>query len=327
VVVTRAPSDNANLATIKVNPPLKLSKTSETATEADYTASARNAFSTVTITPTTIDAGATVTVNGDPVTSGATSNDIALAVGQTTVTTVVTAQDGITKKTYIVTVTRAPSDNANMGSLLLSPQLVLTQTAATDGEVDYTASAKSTLGSVTLTPIPWDPTATVTVNGKNVTPGTPSDDITLVTGPNIITAVVTAGDGTTQKTYIITLTKAAASLNTAYQPISVSNPTDRPQMMGEEITVHQGISPNGDGINDFLIIDNIASHPNNKLQIMNRSGQLIYEAVGYDNSANVFDGHSNKNGQMQLPGTYFYSLDYTDNGETKHKTGYIVLKY
>ncbi|MBB3059042.1 T9SS type B sorting domain-containing protein, partial [Mucilaginibacter gotjawali] len=68
-------------------------------------------------------------------------------------------------------------------------------------------------------------------------------------------------------------------------------------------------------------------YPDNKLTIMNRSGQLIFEAKGYDNSTKVFDGHSNKTGAMQLPGTYFYSLDFTVNGTTKRKTGFIILKY
>ena len=61
--------------------------------------------------------------------------------------------------------------------------------------------------------------------------------------------------------------------------------------------------------------------------IMNRNGQLIFEAKGYDNNSKVFDGHSNKNGQMQLPGTYFYQLEYTAKGILKHKTGFIVLRY
>ncbi len=93
------------------------------------------------------------------------------------------------------------------------------------------------------------------------------------------------------------------------------------------IVIHQGMSPNGDGVNDFLQIDNIGQYPNNKLSIMNRNGQLVYEAKGYDNSSKTFDGHSNKNGQMQLPRTYFYQLEYTVKGITGHKTGYIVLKY
>jgi len=76
-----------------------------------------------------------------------------------------------------------------------------------------------------------------------------------------------------------------------------------------------------------LVIDGITAYPDNKLMIMNRNGQLIYEAKGYDNSSKVFDGRSNKNGQRQLPGTYFYRLDYAANGVVRHKTGFIVLRY
>ena len=98
-------------------------------------------------------------------------------------------------------------------------------------------------------------------------------------------------------------------------------------MANDHILVHQGVSPNGDGINDFLLIDGITQYPDNHLMIINRNGALIYQAKGYDNSTGVFDGHSNINGRMQAPGTYFYTLDYNVNGVTKHKTGYIVLKY
>jgi gliding motility-associated-like protein len=87
------------------------------------------------------------------------------------------------------------------------------------------------------------------------------------------------------------------------------------------------MSPNGDGTNDFLQIDGIQAYPDNKRTIMNRSGQMICQANGYNNGTKTFDGHSNKNGQMQLPGTYFYQPDYTVNGITKHKTGFLVLRY
>jgi gliding motility-associated-like protein len=107
----------------------------------------------------------------------------------------------------------------------------------------------------------------------------------------------------------------------------VVNSPDKPVIDDDVVVVHQGLSPNGDGVNDFLQIDGILAYPDNKLQIMNRSGQLVFEAKGYDNSSKIFDGHSNKNGQMQLPGTYFYSLNYTLNGITRHKTGFLVLKY
>ena len=54
---------------------------------------------------------------------------------------------------------------------------------------------------------------------------------------------------------------------------------------------------------------------------------MIYQTKGYDNSSKLFDGHSNINGKMQLPGTYFYSLDYAVKGQSVHKTGFIILKY
>jgi len=97
--------------------------------------------------------------------------------------------------------------------------------------------------------------------------------------------------------------------------------------VGDGIVVRQGVSPNGDGSNDFLMIEGITNYPDSKLTIMNRNGMLVYEAKGYDNSARVFDGHSNKNGSMPPPGTYFYSLTYKVKGVIKFKTGFIVLKY
>ena len=147
----------------------------------------------------------------------------------------------------------------------------------------------------------------------------------LAVGANTITTVVTAQDGITTKTYTLTVTRAAGAADEF--DISVSKPRETPSFNDDIVSVHQGVSPNGDGINDFLVIDGIQAYPDNKLMIMNRNGQLIYEAQGYDNSSKMFDGHSNKNGQMQLPGTYFYQLDYTVKGITKHKTGYIILKY
>jgi len=72
-----------------------------------YTASVANTVTSVTVTPTTSVSSAAVKVNGTAVTSGTASASIALAVGGNTVTTIVTAQDGTTTKTYTVVVTRA----------------------------------------------------------------------------------------------------------------------------------------------------------------------------------------------------------------------------
>jgi gliding motility-associated-like protein len=110
--------------------------------------------------------------------------------------------------------------------------------------------------------------------------------------------------------------------------ISVNNPEHVTYVPVEEPVVRQAVSPNGDGINDVLHIDNIESYPDNKVMLMNRNGTTIYEMTGYDNTNKVFDGHSNITKEMQQPGTYFYMVEYkVKGGETKRKTGYFVIKY
>ncbi len=71
-----------------------------------YTADVVNEVASIAVTPTVADGTATVTVNGTLVSSGTASGAIALSVGDNTINVVVTAQDGITTKTYTVTVTR-----------------------------------------------------------------------------------------------------------------------------------------------------------------------------------------------------------------------------
>ena len=287
-----------------------------------YTAAETNGHSSITVTPTTSDIHATVKVNGTAVTSGSPSGAIALSVGPNTITVTVTGGDGTTTKTYTITATRAASSNANLVRLVISDGAVLSPAFA-PGTTSYTASVVNGVTAVTVTPTAGDATATIKVNGTPVASGSASGNIPLATGPNTITTVVKAQDGVTTKTYTVTVTRGGGPINIPDRAM----PTGGPQLDDDVIIVHQGVSPNGDGINDFLTIDGILAYPDNKLVIMNRNGSLVYEAKGYDNSSKGFDGHSNKTGQMQLPGTYFYSLDYIVNGVTKHKTGFIVLKY
>ncbi|MEI6553062.1 MAG: cadherin-like beta sandwich domain-containing protein [bacterium] len=71
-----------------------------------YTASVANGVTSLTITPTAHQANATITVNGTPVINGQVSGAITLNIGSNTVSTVVTAQDGVTTDTYTIIVTR-----------------------------------------------------------------------------------------------------------------------------------------------------------------------------------------------------------------------------
>ncbi|WP_158826608.1 MBG domain-containing protein [Mucilaginibacter lacusdianchii] len=134
-------------------------------------------------------------------------------------------------------------------------------------------------------------------------------------------------DGHTLKANRIGTTRVTASqegnanylaANTVVENVEVNDANG-----GNEIVVRQAVSPNGDGVNDFLYIEGIQDHPNNNVTVINRNGVKIFEIKGYDNSSRVFDGKSNINNQMQQPGTYFFILQY----EGKRKTGWFVLKY
>jgi len=73
----------------------------------EYTADVAAGVEGITVTPATEDDNASVAVNGIPAVNGQASDMIDLDPGSNIITITVTAQDGITTKTYTVTVTRA----------------------------------------------------------------------------------------------------------------------------------------------------------------------------------------------------------------------------
>lgn len=77
-------------------------------------------------------------------------------------------------------------------------------------------------------------------------------------------------------------------------------------------------TPNGDGINDFFIIDEAIIYPNNYLVITNRWGNIVFEEHGY---RNTFGGYG------LTDGVYFYVFyhDYTAYPERK-KEGFVHIQ-
>jgi len=103
-----------------------------------------------------------------------------------------------------------------------------------------------------------------------------------------------------------------------------------------ELVVHNAITPNGDGINDYFVID-FDENPNVTkvhVQIYNRWGVKVFETDNYGTNGDVFDGYSNGrltiNENERLPtGTYFYVLNYQYNNEgtfeQNKQAGYLYL--
>ena len=205
ITVTRGTGSVATLSALTISSGT-LSPTFSSGTTS-YTDVVSNATTSVTVTPVRSDAYATITVNGTPVTSGSPSSAIGLNVGSNTITIVVTAQDGVTKTTYTVAVTRVSND-ATLSALTISSGTL--SPSFSSGTTSYTDSVGNLVSSVTVTPTRNESHATITVNGTSVTSGSPSSAIGLNVGSNTITIVVTAQDNTT-KTYTITITRAVSS--------------------------------------------------------------------------------------------------------------------
>lgn len=102
-----------------------------------------------------------------------------------------------------------------------------------------------------------------------------------------------------------------------------------------EVVIHNAISPNGDGINDYFKIDGIIKYPKNKVSIYNRWGIKVFETSAYDSNGNVFSGYSDgrstvKRSDLLPTGTYFYTLEYeyekagTASANIK-KSGYLFI--
>ena len=90
------------------------------------------------------------------------------------------------------------------------------------------------------------------------------------------------------------------------------------------IIVPDAFSPNGDGVNDTYVIDNLQSYPNNSLLVFNRWGSKVLDRSPYNND---WDGKSENsmNWGEELPeSTYYFTLDLGDGSEVI--TGYIYLK-
>lgn len=103
---------------------------------------------------------------------------------------------------------------------------------------------------------------------------------------------------------------------------------------GDDVEITEGVTPDGDGKNDYFIIRNINKYKNN-VEIVNRWGRKVFSTENYDTNGNVFRGIAEGKGVInkgeKLPtGTYYYKVEYlmTRNGVNTwvKKVGFIHLE-
>ncbi|RYZ93672.1 MAG: gliding motility-associated C-terminal domain-containing protein, partial [Sphingobacteriaceae bacterium] len=150
-----------------------------------------------------------------------------------------------------------------------------------------------------------------------------SDNATSLTvQPTVTTTAITSSPA---GSYPITVGSAvAANYAITYEPgtLTVSKAVSNFALDSGTPVVSSSLSPNGDGINDYLSIANIEAYPDNTFLLMNSQGVQVYNTKRYNNLNNRFDGHS-ESGHKLPQGTYFYLLQY---GSESIK-GYVILKY
>lgn|GEM_PF-3204925 len=94
-----------------------------------------------------------------------------------------------------------------------------------------------------------------------------------------------------------------------------------------QLTIPEGFSPNGDGVNDVFIIRGLSNYPNHSIVIFNRWGQKVFQAAPYNNDwrgVSQYGIVAVGTGELLPEGTYFYLMD-KNNGEEPIK-GSIYLK-
>ena len=171
----------------------------------------------------------TISIAGTPVHVGATANNVeneTVPSGTTPFSIVVTAEDGVTQKTYTVNITRAKYNNADLASIQLSTGTLNEQFNA--NTISYTVNVPNDVTSITISGTESHTGAAVVSGGANGNP-------LLVGSGNSFSITVTAEDGSTKKIYTVTVIRArssdanladlqvsAGSLNPAFHPDSTN---------------------------------------------------------------------------------------------------------
>ena len=202
VTVTRAaPATDATLSALTMS---GIDFGTFDSTTPSYTALVSNRVSQTTVTPTVNHSGASYVVKLGGVEDA--DGEISLAVGSNVITIEVTAEDGSTTRTYTGTVTRAapPSTDATLSALTLSGVDFGTFDSTT---VSYTATVPNSVSQTTVTPSVNESGASHVIKLSGVTDV--DGVIMLGVGSNVIIVEVTAEDGSTTRTYTVTVTRAA----------------------------------------------------------------------------------------------------------------------
>lgn len=111
-------------------------------------------------------------------------------------------------------------------------------------------------------------------------------------------------------TYQLTVTNKSGATTVAYITVRVVDDFN--------ITANNILTPDGDGVNDTWIVENIESYPNSELMIFDKAGRILFRQREYNNTWN-----GSVNGSVLTDGVYYYIIRRNQGNEVKK--GYINL--
>lgn len=279
ICIVRELSSNANLTSLTTNPsgiapvfdPNQL----------EYTLKVTNGTTNAVFTPTA-DTRAAIRINGTPHNSGVPFTAGGLAVGNNVFVIEVTAQDGITKKTTKLMILRAPSDVADLESLIISNGQLLPDFE--NNVTAYTIEVDNSISSISIRPKLMDENAHVRIDG-NIHVNNTNYVKALGIGINTAKIEVTSQSGLRKKETIINIIRKASS-NADLSSLVLSSGTIDPVFNSQQTwytaTVANNVSQ--------LTITSIAEHMGADLTINRNkvsSGQA--KTVNLDVGLNKFN--------------------------------------
>lgn len=129
-----------------------------------------------------------------------------VAPGNTRIRVVVTAENGVTTKSYTFNVKLTSSSNSNLASLTTS---VGTLAPVFSPAVNsYIMSLDNSISTIKFTPTAQDALAEITLNTTLVTSGAETAALPLSVGSNLFSFVVTADDNVTLTNYVVNVFRA-----------------------------------------------------------------------------------------------------------------------
>lgn len=213
----------------------------------------------------------------------------------------------------------APSgslNNATVPKPIASPTVTTTYTLVINSQG---CSPKITYVKVTVYPLPTidaGPDVTIT-EGQSVTLNATGSCTNFIWTPsNSLQFFTTANP---EASPVIT-TKYYVYASDANKGCWVKDSVTVTVIPDDEPTFYNTFTPNHDGDNDFWVIGNLYKFPDNKLEIYNRDGKLIFSANRY------LDQWDGKNGGDELPAATYYYIFYPAKGKEPYHGSVTIIR-